>query len=86
IVNGKSGRCGEDCKYCAQSARHNTGVDEYDFLPTEEILNVALANERAGVNRFAIVTSGRNLSGKNFERALETYKVLRGVLKINLCA
>lgn len=86
IINGKSGRCGEDCKYCAQSARHNTGVDEYDFLPTEKILNVALTNERAGVNRFAVVTSGRNLSGKNFGRALETYKVLRGVLKINLCA
>lgn len=86
IINGKSGRCGEDCKYCAQSARHATGIDEYDFLPTEEILNVALANEVAGVNRFSIVTSGRALDGKNFERAIETYKVLRGKLKIDLCA
>lgn len=86
IINGKSGRCGEDCKYCAQSARHKTGVKEYDFLPTEEILNVALANERAGVNRFAIVTSGRTLDGKNFERAIQAYTVLRGKLRIGLCA
>ena len=86
IINGKSGRCSEDCKYCAQSARHKTGVDEYDFLPTEEILKVALANERAGVNRFSIVTSGRALDGKNFERAIETYKILRANLKIDLCA
>lgn len=86
IINGKSGRCGEDCKYCAQSARHATGIDEYDFLTTEEILNVALANEHAGVNRFAIVTSGRALDGKNFERAIATYKVLRGRLQIELCA
>ena len=86
IINGKSGRCSEDCKYCAQSARHHTGIDEYDFLPTEKILEVALANENAGVNRFSIVTSGRALNGKNFERAIETYKVLRAELKIDLCA
>lgn len=86
IINGKSGRCGEDCKYCAQSARHHTGIDEYDFLPAEKILEVALANERAGVNRFSIVTSGRALSGKNFERAIDTYKFLRGKLTIDLCA
>ena len=86
IINGKSGRCSEDCKYCAQSARHKTGIDEYNFLPTEEILKVALANEKAGVNRFSIVTSGRALDGKNFERAIDTYKVLRAELKIDLCA
>ena len=86
IINGKSGHCSEDCKYCAQSARHHTGIDEYDFLPTEKILEAALANEKAGVNRFSIVTSGRALSGKNFERAIETYKTLRARLKIELCA
>lgn len=86
IINGKSGRCSENCKYCAQSARHHTGVDEYDFLPTKKILEVALADEKAGANRFSIVTSGRALDGKNFERAIETYKVLRGKLKIDLCA
>ena len=86
IINGKSGRCGEDCKYCAQSARHHTGIDEYDFLPTEKILEVALADEQAGANRFSIVTSGRALSGKSFERAIETYKVLHTRLKLELCA
>ena len=86
IINGKSGRCSEDCKYCAQSARHKTGVDEYNFLPTEKILEVALANEREGVNRFSIVTSGRTLDDKNFARAIEAYKILRAKLKIDLCA
>lgn len=86
IINGKSGRCGEDCKYCAQSARYKTGIEEYDFLPTEIILEAALANENAGVNRFAIVTSGRALDGKNFERAIEAYRTLHDKLKIKLCA
>lgn len=86
IINGKSGRCSEDCKYCAQSARHKTGIDEYDFLPVEKILSVARANENAGVNRFSVVTSGRALDGKNFERAIAAYKILRAELKIDLCA
>lgn len=86
IINGKSGRCGENCKYCAQSAKHHTGIPEYQFLPLEEILTVAKLNEKAGVNRFSIVTSGRALSDSDFEKALDAYKVLRENLKIDLCA
>ena len=66
IINGRSGRCGEDCKYCAQSACHHTDCEEYGFLPKEEILANARANQDAGANRFAIVTSGptlRTISG-----------------------
>ncbi len=86
IINGKSGRCGENCKYCAQSAKHKTGVDEYEFLPANEILAAALVNEKAGVNRFSIVTSGRALSGEDFEKALAAYELLNKKLKIDLCA
>ena len=86
IINGKSGRCGENCKYCAQSACHKTGIDEYDFLSAEEILAAAKLNENFGVNRFSIVTSGRALSGKDFDKAIEAYKILRENLKIDLCA
>ncbi len=86
IINGKSGRCGENCKYCAQSAKHNTGIDEYNFLSTKEILAVAKMNEKSGVNRFSIVTSSRALTGADFEKAVETYKILRENLKIDLCA
>ena len=86
IINGKSGRCGENCKYCAQAKNHKTGVDEYQFLPAEKILAAAKLNEKAGVNRFSIVTSGRALSGADFDKAIETYKILRENLKIDLCA
>ena len=40
IINGRSGRCPEDCKYCAQSAHHHTSCEIYDFLPEEEIVKM----------------------------------------------
>ena len=86
IINGKSGRCGENCKYCAQAACHKTGVEVHGFLSAEEIFTAALANEKAGVNRFSIVTSERALSGADFDKALATYKLLNENLKIELCA
>ena len=86
IINGKSGRCGENCKYCAQSACHKTGIEEYGFLPKEEIFEHALANQKAGVNRFSIVTSGRALSGKDFDSAIEAYIFSHKNLTIDLCA
>ena len=44
IINGRSGRCSENCKYCAQAACHHTGIDEYSFLSKEEIIANAKAN------------------------------------------
>ena len=39
IINGKSGRCSENCKFCAQSAHNHTCVSEYPLLPDEEIIH-----------------------------------------------
>ncbi|MDO4177998.1 MAG: biotin synthase BioB [Phascolarctobacterium sp.] len=86
IINGKSGRCPENCKYCAQSAHHKTPCEIYDFLPKEEIVSQAQANETAGVNRVAIVTAGRSLTGADFEKAIECYKEMRATTKLGLCA
>ena len=86
IINGRSGRCSENCRYCAQAACHHTGIDEYPFLPQEEILANAWENQQAGVNRFAIVTSGRALVGKEFDQAIAAYEKMRDTLTIDLCA
>ena len=40
IVNARSGKCPENCKFCAQSAHHNTGVQEYPFMDEESILQL----------------------------------------------
>lgn len=86
IINGRSGRCPEDCKYCAQSAHNHTACEIYDFLPEEKILEACKLNESEGVNRFAIVTAGRALSGEEFEKAIHAYETMKKECKIDLCA
>ncbi|MGN0385107.1 MAG: biotin synthase BioB [Lachnospiraceae bacterium] len=86
IINGRSGRCPEDCKYCAQSAHYHTDCEVYDFLPEEEIIEVCRMNEREGVDRFSIVTAGKSLTGDEFEKALQAYKRMKEECNIELCA
>ena len=67
IVNGKCGKCSEDCKYCAQSAHYHTSLEEsYPLLSTEELVKGAAENKRKGVLRYSIVTSGRKLSDQGW--------------------
>lgn len=86
IINGRSGKCPEDCKYCAQSAHHHTECETYDFLPEEKILEACKMNEREGVDRFSIVTAGRALTGEEFDKAIHAYETMRKECKISLCA
>lgn len=86
IINGRSGRCGENCKFCAQSAHNHTGCEEYSFLEDEKIIQAAKANQDEGVNRFAIVTAGKALSGEDFDKAIRVYEKMNRELSINLCA
>lgn len=86
IINGRSGRCPEDCKYCAQSAHNHTSCEIYDFLPEEKIVEACKLNESEGVDRFSIVTSGRSLSGEEFEKAVHAYETMHAKCRIDLCA
>lgn len=86
IMNAKSGKCTEDCKYCAQSSHYNTGVMEYALLDYEEILERALELEKKGVHRFSLVISGRGVEGEEFEKIVDIYKRLNIDTNLKLCA
>ena len=86
IINGRSGKCPEDCKYCAQSAHNHTDCEVYDFLPEETIVEACRMNEREGVDRFSIVTAGRTLSGEEFEKAIHAYETMHRECNIELCS
>ena len=57
IINGKSGRCSENCKYCAQSAHYDTRIEEYPLLDTDTLVKQAEKSASQGVLRYSIVTS-----------------------------
>lgn len=86
IVNGKSGKCSENCTYCAQSGHFKTGVKEYPLLSYEEIKSQAEENYNEGVDRFSIVTSGKALIGEDFEIVADYYDRLNRECGISLCA
>lgn len=86
IVNGKCGKCSEDCKYCAQSAHYHTGLEEsYPLLSTEELVKGAAENKRQGVLRYSIVTSGRKLSGREVDQVCESIRAIREQVGIEVC-
>lgn len=86
IVNGKCGRCSEDCKYCAQSAHYETACQEtYPLLSTEELLAQAQYNDRQGVLRYSIVTSGKRLSDQEVDQVCESIRVIREKTNIRVC-
>lgn len=85
IVNGKSGRCSEDCKYCAQSAHYVTKIEEYPLLSTEEIVKQAVYNDERGVLRYSIVTSGRKLNDKEIDKVCESIRAVREKTSMAVC-
>ena len=86
IVNARSGRCPENCKFCAQSVHHNTGVQEYPLLSADELVSAAKKAKDAGAVRFSIVTSGRGQSkADDFENILEALRKIREEVGIEVC-
>ncbi len=84
LINAKSYLCGEDCAFCAQSARYETGAARYELLSSEAILEAAKKNEALGIKNFCIVTSGGSLNEQEFEHILEALKRLKAETKMNI--
>lgn len=85
IINGKSGRCSENCRFCAQSAHNHTGAQEYPLLGAEEIAAQAKINDAQGVLRYSIVTSGKRLSDAEVELMCSAVRRIREETHIAVC-
>ncbi|MCM1032798.1 MAG: biotin synthase BioB [Odoribacter sp.] len=68
IVNARSGKCSENCKWCAQSAHYNTGCDTYPIISEQQCLDMARHNACHGVKRFSLVASGRAVKGEDLKK------------------
>lgn len=86
IINARSGLCGENCKWCAQSAHYRTGADSYPLVDRETCLSGAAMNRRHGIRRYSLVTSGRRLSVEDIDRACSYYRAIKAEGGLELCA
>lgn len=78
IINAKSGRCPENCAFCAQSAHHCTDVPVYDLVDEESLVAGAKAAEQNGSVCYGIVTSGTTIKpGAELERICTALRRIR---------
>ena len=73
LLSIKTGGCSEDCSYCAQSARYNSGVDSERLMEKEAVMERARAARESGSTRFCMGAAWRGVrSGtKRFEQVLD---------------
>lgn len=82
IVNAKSGRCAENCKFCAQSSHYKTETPVYPLLSAEEIINQAVKAKENGAHMFGIVTSGTRI--QNEKEWNEIFSAVKGIKAIGM--
>lgn len=85
IINAKSGRCSENCAFCAQSSHHDTNVATYPLLSRDEMVRRGLEMADAGATHFSMVTSGFKLSESEIDTICETAAGLKQRTGLILC-
>lgn len=86
IINAKSGNCGEDCKWCAQSGHYKTKAELYPLLPAEECVRHAVYNRKQGIGRFALVTSGKRVTARQMPAVTHIVREIKKACDIKCCA
>lgn len=77
LLNIKSGGCPEDCAYCPQSARFDTGVDNTPVLELERVLSAARAAKAAGATRFCMGAAWRRPKDRDLDQVLPLIEGVR---------
>ena len=86
LISAKTGKCSQDCKYCAQSTHYNTSIPTHSLVSTDNVKSVALDAKKQGAINFAIVTSGKTPDeAKDFNEMLKMIKEIN-ILGLKSCA
>jgi biotin synthase len=80
LLSIKTGGCPEDCGYCPQSARYDTGVSRQDLLSVEETMEAAQRARDQGATRFCMGAAWRDVPHDHrFDRVLEMVRGVRAL-------
>ena len=86
IVNAKSGRCVEDCSFCAQSSSFQTDAPETELMSVDEMVAAAKEAEEFGANEFSIVASGTKMDDrKELDKVIAAVRRIKAETKLETC-
>ncbi len=77
LLSIKTGACPEDCAYCPQSAKHDTGLESERLLPLDEVREAAMNAKSNGATRFCMGASWRNPTDKNLDKVVDMIGVVK---------
>jgi biotin synthase len=78
LVNIKSGKCPEDCKYCSQSARNKTKLKVEPLMGLDEVRHAAEQAKAAGASRLCMGAAWRSLKNSDLPKMVDMIKIVRG--------
>ena len=85
LLSVKTGGCPEDCAYCPQAARYDTGVQAQKLLDLEEVMDKARAAKAAGASRFCMGAAWRSPKDRDIPKVAEMIREVKA-LGLETCA
>ncbi len=85
LLSIKTGACPEDCKYCPQSVRYDTGVEREALMEVERVLDAAGKAKAAGATRFCMGAAWRSPRGRDLVRVAEMISKVKA-MGLETCA
>jgi len=85
LLSIKTGGCPEDCSYCPQAARYDTGVEASKLMGADTVLDAARAAQAAGATRFCMGAAWRSPKDRDVEKVAELIAAVKD-LGLETCA
>ena len=79
LLSIKTGACPEDCAYCPQSARYDTGLKAEKLMPVAEVVAKAKVAQAAGATRFCMGAAWRSPKDKDLARVTEMVREVKAL-------
>lgn len=79
LLSIKTGGCSEDCGYCSQAARYNTGLERDELMPLDEVLAAARAAKDSGASRFCMGAAWRGPKQKDLDQVIEMVREVKSL-------
>ncbi|MDD3237556.1 MAG: biotin synthase BioB [Candidatus Gastranaerophilales bacterium] len=86
LISARTGKCSQNCKYCAQSSHYNTDIETNPLVTEEDVLKTAVEARKNKATRFAVVTSGKRPNEEDFPHILKMIKLINSIEGLTSCA